>query len=238
VSFGYRPDRPVLHDIDFEARPGETVALVGPTGSGKSSVIALLARFYLPQSGRITFDGHDTRLVTGASLSRQLGLVLQVNFLFSGTVLDNIRYARPDAAEDEVIAAARALGTYDAIRELAGGFATEVGERGASMSLGQRQLICFTRAFLADPRVLLLDEATSAVDPVTEQLVQRSLARLLAGRTTFIVAHRLSTVARADRILVLESGRIVERGRHRELLRAGGRYAELYRRFQGSGWHG
>ena len=231
VTFGYVPDRPVLHDICFEARSGQMVALVGATGSGKSSIISLIARFYQPQAGRVLVDGHDIRCVTGQSLHRQMGLVLQVNYLFSGTVVDNIRYARPDATEQQVIAAARAIGSHETIAALKEGYRTEVGERGANMSLGQRQLICFTRAFLADPRIFMLDEATSAVDTGTELLIQRSLERLLEGRTTFIVAHRLSTIMRADRILVIDHGRIIERGTHRELLDAGGKYAHLYRQF-------
>jgi ATP-binding cassette subfamily B protein len=231
VTFGYKPDRTVLHDIDFEVQPGQMIALVGSTGSGKSSIVSLLARFYQPQQGRVLIDGHDIRHVTGESLHRQMGLVLQTNYLFTGTVMENIRYARPQAGVEQVIGAARDLGTYDAIMSLANGFDSEVGERGANMSLGQRQLICFTRAFLADPRILMLDEATSSVDTATELLIQHSLERLLAGRTTFIVAHRLSTIQRADVILVIDQGRILERGTHWDLLEADGRYAELYEQF-------
>ncbi len=160
-----------------------------------------------------------------------MGLVLQTNYLFTGTVMENVRYARPGAGEDDVIAAAKAIGSYDSIMTLKDGFATEVGERGANMSLGQRQLICFTRAFLADPRIFMLDEATSAVDTATEQLVQKSLERLLEGRTTFVVAHRLSTIMKADLILVIDAGRVVERGTHRQLITLGGKYAHLYEQF-------
>jgi ATP-binding cassette subfamily B protein len=231
VTFGYNPDRPVLHDISFEAIPGQMVALVGHTGSGKSSIVSLIARFYQPQQGRILVDGHDIRHVTGKSLNRQTGLVLQANYLFSGTVMANIRYARPEASDEEIMNAARRLGSYDAIMNLKDGFLTEVGERGAAMSLGQRQLICFTRAFVADPRIFMLDEATSSVDTETELMVQRSLEKLLEGRTTFVVAHRLSTILRADCILVIDQGRIIERGTHRELVARGGRYAHLYEQF-------
>jgi len=231
VTFGYFPDRPVLHDINFEARPGEVVALVGHTGSGKSSIISLIARFYQPQKGRIRVDGIDIRAVTAESLHRQTGLVLQVNYLFTGTVMDNIRYARRDASDADVIAAARAIGSHDAILSLQNGYQTEVGERGANMSLGQRQLICFTRAFLANPRIFMLDEATSAVDTETELLVQRSLSRLMEGRTTFIVAHRLSTILKADCILMIDAGRIIERGSHSELMKLNGKYAALYEQF-------
>src|SRR5688572_20637619 len=231
VTFGYNPARPVLHDVCFEAHPGQMVALVGATGSGKSSIVSLIARFYQPQQGRVLVDGHDIRLVTGDSLHRQTGLVLQVNYLFTGTVMENIRYARPGATDDDVIAAAKAVGSYDSIVRLPDGFNTQVGERGASMSLGQRQLICFTRAFLADPRIFMLDEATSAVDTETDVTIQRSLEKLLEGRTTFVVAHRLSTILKADMILVIDAGRIIERGTHRQLVAAGGKYAHLYEQF-------
>ena len=231
VTFGYHADRPVLHDVSFTCPAGATFALVGATGSGKSSIISLIARFYRPQVGRVLVDGHDLGLIQGDSLHHQIGLVLQANYLFTGTVMENVRYARPDATDEQVHAAARALGTHEAIRALQDGYDTDCGERGGNMSLGQRQLICFTRAFLADPRVFMLDEATSAVDTATEHVLQRSLDRLTEGRTTFIVAHRLSTVKKADRILVIDHGRIVEQGGHDELVAAGGRYAHLYEQF-------
>jgi ATP-binding cassette, subfamily B, bacterial len=231
VTFGYKADRPVLHEVNFNVTPGTTTALVGATGSGKSSIISLIARFYQPQGGRVLVDGNDIRFSTGDSLHQQMGLVLQVNYLFTGTVLDNIRYAKPQATREQIIEAAKALGTYDIISSLNNGFDTEVGERGANMSLGQRQLICFTRAYLSDPRIFMLDEATSSVDTATEMIVQKSLERLLRGRTTFIVAHRLSTIMKADQILVIDAGRIIERGTHRELLYHGGKYAHLYHEF-------
>ena len=231
VTFGYNPERPVLHDVCFEAQPGQMVALVGATGSGKSSIISLIAASISRSTAASWSTAMTSATSTGESLHRQMGLVLQTNYLFTGTVLDNILYAKPSATEEDAIAAARAIGTHDAIMRLKDGFKTEVGERGANMSLGQRQLICFTRAFLADPRIFMLDEATSAVDTGTEVLVQQSLERLLAGRTTFVVAHRLSTIMRADQILVIDAGRIIERGTHSELVAAGGSTRDLYHQF-------
>ena len=231
VTFAYEPGRPVLHGITFTAEPGQTVALVGHTGSGKTSIINLVAKFYLPDVGDLRIDGHDIRALRGDSLRAQMGIVLQTNFLFTGTVLENIRMGRPQANEADVRAAARALDCLDLLESLPRGLETEVGERGTSLSLGQRQLICFTRAMLADPRILILDEATSAVDTITESRLQRALERLMRGRTCFVVAHRLSTIRRADLILVLESGRIRERGDHLTLLGRPGPYRELYRQF-------
>ena len=231
VSFAYEPERMVLNDLSFIAEPGQTVALVGHTGSGKSSIVNLIAKFYLPTTGEILIDGHEIRTLRGESLRSQMGIVLQTNFLFTGTVLENIRLGRPDATDDEVRAAAASLDCLDLLESLPQGFATEVGERGTSLSLGQRQLICFTRALLANPRVLILDEATSSVDTITESRLQHALDRLLATRTSFVVAHRLSTIRRADQILVLEQGRIVERGPHLQLLGQRGAYHALYRQF-------
>ena len=231
VTFEYERGRPVLAGVSFAAEPGQTVALVGHTGGGKTTVMSLVAKLYLPSAGHVLIDGHDLGAATSASLHRQLASVTQENFLFTGSVADNLRLGKPDATEQEMREAARALDVLDLILELPQGFETPVGERGAGLSLGQRQIVCFVRAMLAKPRILLLDEATSSVDAVTEARVQEALGRLLAGRTSFVVAHRLSTIRHADQVLVLDLGRVVERGTHRELLRQGGRYAELYREF-------
>jgi ATP-binding cassette subfamily B protein len=231
VSFGYHPSRLVLRDINFIAEPGRTVALVGHTGSGKSSIINLVAKFYLPGEGGVFFDGREIRTIASRSLHRQMGMVQQQNFLFTGTVLDNIRLSKPEAAEDEVRRAAQGLDCLDILEALPRGLRTEVGEKGAGLSVGQRQLICFTRALLADPRVVILDEATSSIDAMTEARLQHALLALLRGRTSFVVAHRLSTIRHADVVLVLDQGRIIERGTHAQLLRQGGHYASLYRQF-------
>jgi ATP-binding cassette subfamily B protein len=231
VSFAYEPGRMVLNNLCFTAAAGETVALVGHTGSGKTSIVNLIAKFYLPTSGDILIDGQEIRTLRGESLRSQMGIVLQTNFLFTGTVLENIRLGRPGATDAEVRAAATSLDCLDLLESLPQGFATEVGERGTSLSLGQRQLICFTRALLANPRILILDEATSSVDTITESRLQHALDRLLATRTSFVVAHRLSTIRRADQILVLDQGCIVERGPHLQLLARRGAYHALYRQF-------
>lgn len=231
ISFEYDPGRRVLNDLSFTAAPGETVALVGHTGSGKTTIVNLIAKFYLPTSGEILIDGQEIRTLRGESLRGQMGIVLQTNFLFTGTVMENIRLGRPEATDAEVRAAATSLDCLDLLESLPQGFATEVGERGTSLSLGQRQLICFTRALLANPRILILDEATSSVDTITESRLQHALDRLLATRTSFVVAHRLSTIRRADQILVLDQGCIVERGPHLQLLAQRGAYHALYRQF-------
>lgn len=231
VSFGYEPEHLVLEDINFVAEPGQTIALVGHTGSGKSSLIQLIYKFYLPTSGQLLIDNHEIRQIEGASLHQQMGIVTQANFLFSGTVLDNIRVGRPNAEDEDVIEAARRLDVIDLIETMPEGFNTQVGERGEGISLGQRQIVCFVRAMLANPRIMILDEATSSVDTMTEVRLQKALATLLEGRTSFVVAHRLSTIQDADMVLVLDHGRIIERGNHHQLLAQGGVYANLYRQF-------
>lgn len=230
VCFNYSDDpTTVLENISLHTRPGETVALVGETGAGKSTLVKLISRFYDPVCGRITIDGHDLREVSQHSLRQQMGIVLQDPFLFNGSVAENIRFGRLKATEGEMEAAAKAVGAHEFILNLRRGYDTPVEEGGVLLSVGQRQLISFARALLADPRILILDEATSSVDTQTERLIQQALATLLKGRTSFVIAHRLSTVVNADRILVIEGGRIVEQGTHNELLAHAGVYFQLYR---------
>jgi ATP-binding cassette subfamily B protein len=228
VSFAYAGVRHALHEIALTVEPGQTVALIGPTGSGKSTVISLLPRFYDPTGGRVLIDGVDIRTVTLRSLRRQVGMVLQNPFLFSTSVAENIAYGRPDASEEEIVAAARVALAHDFIAGFPEGYRTRVGERGVTLSGGQKQRIAIARALLTDPRILILDDSTSSVDTETEHLIQQALAVLMQGRTTFVIAQRLVTLKQADRIFVMDGGRVVERGTHEELLAAGGLYRRIY----------
>jgi subfamily B ATP-binding cassette protein MsbA len=228
VSFAYDPRQPVLTDVSFETKPGEVIAFVGPTGSGKTTLVNLLHRFYDPSSGTIAIDGYDLRDVQVDSLYRQIGLVPQETILFGGTILDNIRYGRADATDHDVIDASRAANAHDFITALPDGYDTIVGEKGVNLSGGQRQRLAIARAILKNPKILMLDEATSALDTESERLVQEALERLMVDKTTFIVAHRLSTIQRANRIIVLNKGRIVEQGDHLTLMEQKGLYHYLY----------
>jgi ABC-type multidrug transport system fused ATPase/permease subunit len=230
INFGYEEGKDVLHDINLTVKPGETVAIVGQTGSGKSSLVNLAARFYEVKKGRVTVDGYDVREVTQQSLREQIGIVPQDPILFSGTIEDNIKYGKPDATEEEVIEVAKTVGAHTFVSRLKKGYKSSVGQRGQNLSAGQRQLICLARAVLADPRILILDEATSSVDTHTERVMQRALKQISKERTTLTIAHRLSTVTGANRIIVLKQGNIVEEGTHQQLLRIeNGIYAHLYK---------
>jgi ABC-type multidrug transport system fused ATPase/permease subunit len=238
VNFGYEPDKDILHDINLSIKPGETVALVGQTGSGKSSLVSLAARFYEVEKGRVTVDGYDIQSVTQQSLRKQIGIVPQDPILFSGTIEENIKYGKKDATRDEVIEVARMVGAHTFVTRLEQGYDASVGQRGGNLSAGQRQLICLARAILTDPRILILDEATSNVDTNTERIMQRALRKLTKGRTTITIAHRLSTVTRADRIIVLDKGKIIEQGAHQELLAKQGLYYKMFQTLSAPGLAG
>lgn len=228
VNFSYDDKVKVLDDVSFRIKPGETIALVGATGAGKSTIVNLISRFYDVQEGIVKIDGHDVKQVSIESLRRQMGIMTQDNFLFSGTIRDNIRYGKLDATDEEIIAAAKAVNAHDFIMRLDKGYDTELLERGGGLSIGQRQLLAFARTMVSDPKILILDEATSSIDTKTELLVQEGIEHLLAGRTSFVIAHRLSTIQKADRIFVVEDGRIVEEGNAKELMEKKGVYYQLY----------
>ncbi|MER8783356.1 ABC transporter ATP-binding protein/permease [Mesorhizobium sp. M1006] len=228
VTFGYNPNRSVLKNVSFRVNPGETVALVGPSGSGKSSAMALVHRFYDVQQGQVLVGGHDVRDLTQESLGRQVAMVLQEPFLFTGTVFENIRYHKTEATRDKVIEAAKAVGAHDFIMSLADGYETQLGERGDNLSLGQRQLISFARALVADAKILVLDEATANIDSYTEMQIQKALIKLLEGRTGLVIAHRLATTRGANRIIVLQNGQVIATGNHDQLIAMGGLYSKLY----------
>jgi ATP-binding cassette, subfamily B, multidrug efflux pump len=230
ICFQYEEDEIILDHISFSVKPGTTLAVVGPTGAGKTTLVSLIPRFYDVCGGGVFVDGLDVREVTQKSLRRQMGVVTQDPFLFSGSVMENIRYGRLEAGDDIVIEAAKVANAHDFIERLPEGYATDIGERGKLLSQGQRQLIAFARAVLADPRILILDEATASIDTRTEALIQQALSKLLAGRTSFVIAHRLSTVRNADLILVIEEGKIVESGDHCSLIQQDGLYADLYQK--------
>jgi ATP-binding cassette, subfamily B, multidrug efflux pump len=230
VSFAYDSGPLVLQDVSLEAQPGQTIAIVGPTGAGKTTLVSLIPRFYDATAGQVLIDGQDVRSLAQRSLRAQMGLVTQDPFLFSGTILENIRYGRLSATDEEVMEAARAASADEFIRRLPEGYKTEVGERGKLLSQGQRQLISIARAILADPRILIMDEATASVDTRTEAVIQKALRTLLEGRTSFVIAHRLSTIRHADQVVVIDKSRLVERGTHSQLLEKGGVYADLYNR--------
>lgn len=230
VSFAYsdEPDQLILKDVSFKAEPGETIALVGPTGAGKTTIVNLISRFYEVCEGTVCLDGHEVRAVTLESLRRQLGIMTQDNFLFSGTIRENIRYGRLDATDEEIVEAAKAVNAHEFIMALENGYDTEISERGARLSIGQRQLLAFARTMLSRPGILILDEATSSIDTHTELLVQKGIDALLKGRTSFIIAHRLSTIRKADRIFVIDQGTILEEGNHEALMEKKGAYYQLY----------
>jgi subfamily B ATP-binding cassette protein MsbA len=228
VSFAYDSRKEVLREVSFQSEPGTVTALVGPSGAGKSTIIGLIAAFYVPKSGRVLVDGVDLATVKLNSYRTQLGVVLQETFLFDGTIRENVAFARPDASEDEVMAACRIARVDEFAESFEKKYDTVVGERGVKLSGGQKQRVSIARAILADPRILILDEATSSLDSESEALIQEGLRYLMRGRTTFVIAHRLSTIRRAEQILVIEAGRIIERGTHESLYAAGGRYFDLY----------